>query len=108
MYAFGKMFYNPLAGRDKGPLAVHSGLHFLDASVIVVTFVIEVSWVLLVWVCWADGLWRVCAVIGLFERKGTRTCVSAYSIPSLASRQACLGFVFLFDHTLHLSTGYII
>jgi hypothetical protein len=37
IYAFGASFYNPL-----GHKVVHSGLHFLDASVIVVTFIIEV------------------------------------------------------------------
>lgn len=39
IYAFSATFYNPFA---HGPEAVHSGLHFLDAVVILGTFIIEV------------------------------------------------------------------
>ena len=40
IYAFGTKFYNPFAKGERG--TVHSGLHFLDAVVILVTFIIEV------------------------------------------------------------------
>jgi hypothetical protein len=40
IYAFGSKFYNPFAKGEEA--TVHSGLHFLDACVILVTFIIEV------------------------------------------------------------------
>lgn len=40
IYTFGFKFYNPLAKNEKA--TVHSSLHFLDASVIIVTFILEV------------------------------------------------------------------
>jgi len=40
IYAFGSKFYNPFAKGEER--TVHSGLHLLDAVVILVTFIIEV------------------------------------------------------------------
>lgn len=42
IYTFSTKYYNPFANSRESPQAVHSGLHLLDATVIVVTFVIEV------------------------------------------------------------------
>jgi len=40
IYTFGAKFYNPFAKNEE--VTIHSGLHFLDAGVIVVTFILEV------------------------------------------------------------------